>query len=361
MAEGLLVIGPGGGVLVYNRPAEEMLGLSPGSLSVGASLAGAAPVPALLDAIRHQQHAAEATAEERVIEIDPRRAVRVSLARLPATADGAPPSVLVVLYDMRETERLQSLRREFVANVSHEVRTPLAAIRGYSATLLAGALDDHQRARRFLEVIDQQAERLGQLVDDLSRLADLEQGRVELQRRRVAVPAVVEEAVGACRDLALRAGVNLALSVPLDTPPVMGDRDLLEQALVRLIDNAIRYTPPGGSVSISAAGAPAGCDAARAHQVQFTVVDTGAGVPPQDLPRQSERFYRVDKGRSRGQGGSGLGLAIVKHIVQAHQGAMRIDSELQRGTSVTVLWPAYCAGGREAPAGRDTRLPGVIR
>jgi two-component system phosphate regulon sensor histidine kinase PhoR len=339
-ADGLLVVGSDGCIWVYNRPAEELLGLPEGCLAVGVPLRQVVPLPALLAAVEARLHGT-APVREQVIEIGPQQSIYADVAPLPA-GDGGIDSVLVVLRDTREIERLQSMRRDFIANVSHEMRTPLAAIRGCSATLLAGALSDHERARHFVEVIEQHAVRLGHLLDDLACLADLEHGRVELHRRPLAVAPAVESAVSVCRDQALAAGIALASSVDSDTPLLDGDRDLLDQVLVRLIDNALRYTPRGGRVSLSAAptAAPSG-DTGR--WVRLAVVDTGVGIPAEDVPRLSERFYRPDKGRSRELGGSGLGLALVKHIVRAHGGVMEIASALQQGTTVALFWPSFTA------------------
>jgi two-component system phosphate regulon sensor histidine kinase PhoR len=354
MADGLLVVDDQGCIVVYNRPAEDLLALPVGTLAVGRRLLDLARLPKLQELLE------QATFDESLLEVAPRRFVRVHVTRVPSA--GTPPMILVAVRNAQDAERLQSMRREFVANVAHEVRTPLAAIRGYSATLLAGALSDDERARHFVEVIEQHAERLGQLVDDLGTLADLEQGDVELQRAAVDVGGVVDAAVNVCRAQALRCGVSLQSSVAYSTPQVNADRDLLEQALVRLIANAIRYTPSGGNVSVAANCAPE--QAGPGTWVRFSVVDTGVGVPTPDLERLGERFYRVDKGRSRARGGCGLGLAVVKHIVYAHGGTMAIASELQRGTAVTLYWPGIpqaqsCADGGDHSADRvDGRASG---
>jgi len=339
MADGVLVVDGEGAVLVYNRPAEELLGLSAGSLSVGCRVDQITTVPGLHAFL--SPGARPEPGEGRLVHIAPGRVLNVDVRWLPAE-EGSGPTVLLLLHDTRDAARLQSMRRDFIANLFHEVRTPLAAIRACSATLLGGALDNAERAHRFVEMIDQHADRLGQLFDDLGALADLEQNPGELQHRAIDVAAAIETAVAACRDHALRAGVLIGSSVDPATPPADGDRDLFQQALVRLITNAVRYTPLGGRVTISAA--PAAHPQSGTAWVQVAVVDTGVGVPAEDVERLGERFYRVDKGRSRAQGGSGLGLALVKHIVHAHGGTMEIASEVQRGTSVTLYWPSAKAG-----------------
>ena len=278
---------------------------------------------------------------ERLLACAPGRTVRLQATRLPAATPDALPSVLVTLRDERDAERLDAMRRDFVANVSHEVRTPLAAIRASSATLLGGALGDGARARHFVEVIEQNAERLAQLIDDLGRLSDLEHGTVEIQERPVLVAPLLSAAVDACLERALAAGVGVEVSVAKDAVAVRADGDLLKQALVMLVDNAVRYTPRGGRVAVSAAPCADGGEAnGEGAWVHFRVRDTGIGVPPTDLPRLSERFYRPGKSRSRERGGPGLGLALVKHIARTHGGSLQIESEVERGTTVTLRWPA---------------------
>ena len=337
MADGLVVIDADGRVLVYSPPAEGLLGLAPGRLAVGERLEELAPLPALLAAVSERRDGSAPL--EPVLEIGPQRTVYAELTRLPPAAAGGAASVLIVLRDARDAEQLQSMRRDFMANVSHEMRTPLAAIRGASATLLAGALGNGEQARHFVAVIEQHAVRLGQVLEDVGCLADLEHGEVPLQRRPLAVAKALSTAVRACRDAALGGGVGLDWTVAADTPPLDGDRDLLDQVLQRLIDNAVRYTPRGGRVTVSA-GATAAPDGASGGWIRLVVVDTGVGIAPADVPRLSERFYRPDKSRSREHGGSGLGLAVVKHIVRAHGGVMEIASALEQGTAVTLLWPA---------------------
>ena len=238
------------------------------------------------------------------------------------------------------------MRRDFVANVSHELRTPLTAIRGYAETLLGGALDDPENSRKFLGVIERNSERLTRLIDDLLVLSDLELGRTGLQRTAVPVTAAVEAAFEVVGEKAGRGGVRLHHDEVNELPAIDGDSDRVEQVLVNLIDNAVKYTPSGGSVTVTARSLTNGerdngaAKTRGGEYVEIAVCDTGIGIPSQDLPRLTERFYRVDKARSRELGGTGLGLAIVKHIVQAHGGWMRIESELGRGTRVRVAFPA---------------------
>jgi two-component system phosphate regulon sensor histidine kinase PhoR len=257
---------------------------------------------------------------------------------VPLPIGGAEVGVVMVLHDVSELRRLEQVRTEFVANVSHELRTPLTAIHGYIETLLDGALEEPEHARRFLEIAHRHTERLGRLIDDLTDLSNIELGKVELHVGPVAVADVVESILLMIRPRAEQGEVALATEVAPGLS-VLADRDRLAQILINLVDNAVKYTPAGGRVTVRAAGPTDGL-------VEIAVIDTGIGIPPSDLPRITERFYRVDRARSRELGGTGLGLAIVKHLVTAHGGQLRIESQPDHGTTVRVTLPA---GDRSEP------------
>ena len=224
----------------------------------------------------------------------------------------------------------------FVANVSHELRTPLTAIHGYLETLLGGALEERANARRFLEIVFRHTERLGRLLDDLTDLSNIELGRVALRLEGVRLDEVVDSVLAIIAPKAEAGRVTLAAHLAPGLGPVSADRDRLAQILINLVDNAVKYTPAGGRVTVGARRTEDG-------RVEVAVADTGVGIPPADLPRITERFYRVDKARSRELGGTGLGLAIVKHLVLAHGGALAIDSTPGRGTTVRVTLAAGAA------------------
>jgi two-component system phosphate regulon sensor histidine kinase PhoR len=245
--------------------------------------------------------------------------------------------VVMVLHDLTELRRLEQMRTEFVANVSHELRTPLTAIQGYLETLLGGALEDHAHARRFLEVVARHTERLGRLLNDLTDLSNIELGKVSLRIEATELGEIVDSVIGIIRPRAESGRVTLRVALASDVPRVKADRDRLAQILINLVDNAVKYTPAGGEVAVSARAAPPGV-------VEIEVSDTGVGIPAADLPRITERFYRVDKARSRELGGTGLGLAIVKHLVIAHGGELRIASEIDKGTTVRFTLPAVQMG-----------------
>ena len=240
--------------------------------------------------------------------------------------------VVVILHDITELRRLEQVRTEFVANVSHELRTPLTAIQGYLETLLDGALEEREHARKFLEIVFRHTERLGRLTDDLTDLSNIELGKVSLRLQPTSVAEIADSVVAIISPRASGGQVKVDARLPVDLPDVLADRDRLSQILINLVDNAVKYTPKGGQVTVEGRVDPAG-------MVEVTVRDTGVGIPKADLPRLTERFYRVDKARSRDLGGTGLGLAIVKHLVLAHGGELDIESELWKGTIVRFTLP----------------------
>ncbi len=252
---------------------------------------------------------------------------------VPLHLTGGEMGVVIVVHDITELRRLEQVRTEFVANVSHELRTPLTAIHGYVETLLGGALDEPEHARKFLEVVYRQTERLGRLINDLTDLSNIELGKVSLDLAATHLDEVVESVLAVLRPRAKAGQVALTTDLTVDLPLVKADHDRLAQILINLVDNAVKYTPAGGSVQLVARERTAGW-------VEVAVVDSGVGIPASDLPRITERFYRVDKARSRELGGTGLGLAIVKHLVYAHGGELGIESEIGRGTTVRFTLPA---------------------
>jgi two-component system phosphate regulon sensor histidine kinase PhoR len=328
MVEGVLVIDRAAVIRLANQRATEIFATCE---LVGQPLLTVSRDPdlqALMRMVMHQQAPAHHV-HEITFNGGRREHFRISATPL-NTAPGAPELFVLVFHDVTELKKLETARRDFVANVSHELRTPLTAIRGYAETLRAGALADPEVARKFLGVIERHSERLTRLTDDLLTLSDLELGRAALHRMAVALPAVVEAAIEVIREKAQQGQVVLRTEVDAAVPPLDADPDRLEQVLVNLLDNAVKYTPAGGTVTLAVRRGD------TPDAVEITVTDTGIGIPSEDLPRLTERFYRVDKARSRELGGTGLGLAIVKHIVQAHGGTLRFESEVGGGTTVRV-------------------------
>jgi two-component system phosphate regulon sensor histidine kinase PhoR len=257
-------------------------------------------------------------------------------------ADGAAAARVFVFHDITRLKSFETARSDFIANLTHELRTPLTALYGYAETLQKG-VDDPAAAQRFLGIIERQSRRLARLIDDLISLSDLERGLTPLKIEPLPPGRVIEEASELMREQARRAGIAFEVRAPKDLPEIAADRDRLQQVLLNLLDNAIKYTPRGGNVTIEArsatGAAPANGGALKRPGVEFVVADTGEGIPAADIPRLTERFYRVDRARSRELGGTGLGLAIVKHIIQLHHGAIKIESRLREGTTVTVWLP----------------------
>jgi len=240
---------------------------------------------------------------------------------------------LAILHDVTELERLERVRKDFVANVSHELRTPLAAIRGYAETLLDGALQDEKHNRKFVEIIEAQATRLSNIASDLLTISELESnGNARPpQPQPVPVRSVAESALRTVESAARVRGVHLVCG-QIDDAFVLGSELRLEQVLVNLLDNAVKFNRPNGEVHLEALEV----DGA----VRITIRDTGIGIPSEDLPRIFERFYRVDKARSREMGGTGLGLSIVRHVIEQMNGSIKVYSQLGVGSEFIITIPA---------------------
>jgi two-component system, OmpR family, phosphate regulon sensor histidine kinase PhoR len=267
-----------------------------------------------------------------VILGDPEKFLQAHSAIL-RDSDGKTVSALVVLNDVTRLKALENIRRDFVANVSHELKTPITSIKGFLETLRDGALKDPEHAERFLDIIIKHADRLSAIVDDLLSLSrierDAEKGEIELQDRPLAE---VFDAVGkACRKRAQLKNIELELETA-DGIVAKINATLLEQAIVNLVDNAVKYSDSGQTVMVRVEKTP--------EEVVIKVVDEGSGIPRDQLERIFERFYRVDKARSRKVGGTGLGLAIVRHIVSAHGGRITVESSVGRGSTFSIYLPA---------------------
>lgn len=255
----------------------------------------------------------------------------------------------------REVERSRQSQRDFLANVSHDLKTPLTSIQGFSQAMLEGAIHDEEGYHRAAQIIREEAEGMGQLIQKLLDLARLDAGEVTPERVAIAPGELVRHCVGKLLPLAAERGLELRTSIPADLPVIHGDEEHLEQALSNLVDNAIRYTAAGGRVDVAVQGlhlkggkvqgqgeVPCGIPSKNrldGQWVAISVKDTGLGISEQDLPRVFERFYRADKSRS-GAKGSGLGLAIAKEIVEAHGGIIGVSSQPGRGSCFSVLLPA---------------------
>ncbi|HEV2248769.1 MAG TPA: ATP-binding protein [Terriglobia bacterium] len=320
MVEGVAVVTGDERILFCNWAFEQILELPQGS-SQGRTLVEALRQADLVALVRQALSGVEELTGE--VEVGTVRRRNFSVTAAPVRAAGANGAVLV-LHDITELRRLERVRRDFVANVSHEFKTPLTAIQGFAETLLNGALDDQANRNRFVEIIRDHARRLARLTDDLLKLSRIEAGRLELEIRPIRVEALVNGCVETARLNANARGLEIDVDLQQDAPAVRGDGAQLGEVLQNLLDNALQYTPSGGRIEVKAR--PKGQD------VIFTVSDTGIGIPESDLERIFERFYRVDAARSREAGGTGLGLAIARHIVEAHGGRIWVESAVGQGS-----------------------------
>ncbi len=322
MQEGVVVVDREGHIVLVNSALRSMLLI--GAESVGKLLIETVRHAELDDLLEDARDAHGAAPTE--IELPGLKPRRLLVHASPLSGDDE--RVLVVFVDVTELRRLESLRREFVANASHELRTPIAAVRSATETLRNGALDDPGAAVRFVDIIERNAQRLQMLVEDMLDLSKLESNEFRLKRERVDLGSVVPIVLALFRERAEKKGVKLTSELPREPLAVEGDARGVEHVLSNLVDNAVKYCPSGSTIVVRAAQ--------EGERVRLVVSDTGPGIPPEHLPRLFERFYRVDAGRSRELGGTGLGLSIVKHMVEAMRGAVSVESTVGKGSTFTV-------------------------
>jgi len=329
MVEGVAVVNASERVLFSNPSFASVLGLG-SPPQPGSGLVEVVRQTELIEAVR-KVLAGEARVESEIVTGTLRQhffAATVAAVRT-TQANGA----VVVLHDITDLRKLERVRRDFVANVSHEFRTPLTAIQGFSETLLGGAMNDPQNRDRFLGIILEHARRLARLTDDLLMLSKMDADRLELELRRLPVEQLVAGCVETAQPRAVEKDLRLSVNLGKKLPDIAGDRRRLTEVLQNLLDNAIQYTPAGGQIMVSA----------ERHDgdVVFTVSDTGIGIPQADQPRIFERFYRVDVARSREVGGTGLGLSIAKHLMEAHGGRLWVESEVGQGSQFHFSVPIF--------------------
>jgi len=267
--------------------------------------------------------------EEIVITAPEERVLKINC--VPIVRNNKFEGAILVFHDITELRRLEKIRQDFVANVSHELRTPVSSIKGYAETLLEGGLDDKDNLREFISVIYQDAERLANLISDLLDLSRIESGKMGMSFFRLDPVSVIRRAVTIMDNQAKAKSITIKINTTQGLPEIKADEAKLFQVVINLLDNAIKYTPERGSVIISAG--------VNDNMLQIDISDTGIGIAEEDLPRIFERFYRVDKARSRELGGIGLGLSIVKHIVQSHGGQVWVKSEIGRGSLFSFTIP----------------------
>jgi two-component system, OmpR family, phosphate regulon sensor histidine kinase PhoR len=339
MSEAVVVTGRRGEVVLLNGAARRMFALDAETDYRGRDFVELCRDPRLQEFVAGCMRPAkeQAMSAELLIQNPAQRHLQVNASPVRASG-GIAAAWVLVFHDVSQLKQYETARADFIANLTHELRTPLSALYGYSETLLAG-VEDPETERRFLAIIERQARRLARLIDDLISLSHLERGLTPLKVEPLEPRRVLDESVELMREQARRQDLTLDTRCPPDLPAIAGDRDRLQQVMLNLLDNAIKYTPRGGCVTVEARAASLN-GSEPAPGVELVITDTGEGIPPGDIPRLTERFYRVDRARSRELGGTGLGLAIVKHIVQLHQGRLKIESRLREGTKVTIWLPA---------------------
>ena len=323
MSEAILITDGAGVIMRINPRARELMGAR-GFNAEGMRLSGMPAGPELSSA------AIKALSSGSPVSFDIEPAAFpgtvLSVSASPIIEEGAVRGCVLVARDITGPRKLEAMRRDFVANVSHELKTPLTAIRGSAETLLNGALEDREHGPGFARSIYEQAVRLDNLVNDLLKISYSESGRAAVEKTAVDLRALVEDTAGALAAIMGKKNISLSNLVPAGLE-VRADRDKVLQVLINLLDNAVKYNKEGGGIKISTLAEEAG--------VKVLIEDTGPGIPAEHLPRIFERFYRVDKARSRELGGTGLGLSIVKHLVELHGGRVGVESSVGRGS---VFW-----------------------
>lgn len=339
MVEGVAVVNASERVLFSNPSFALILGLN-ASPQPGSGLVEVIRQTELIEAVRKVLKGEPRVESEIVTGTLRQHFFAATVAAVRTTqANGA----VVVLHDITDLRKLERVRRDFVANVSHEFRTPLTAIQGFSETLLAGAMNDPQNRERFLGIIVEHARRLARLTDDLLMLSKMDADRLELEIRRLPVEQLVGSCIETAQPRAIEKDLRLSVNLGKNLPDIAADRRRLTEVLQNLIDNAIQYTPAGGQIMVSGE--------ATDSEVVITVSDTGIGIPQADQPRIFERFYRVDVARSREVGGTGLGLSISKHLMEAHRGRLWVESEVGHGSQFHFSVPVFDVE-RSGPRGR---------
>lgn len=324
MIDGVIVFDMEDRVVLANKAAENLLMVHEGEL-MGKNLQEVSPCSELVNMVHYVIRTGNEVFTE--TELIPNIQIyRVHVA--PVKEDDIVESVVVIFHDVTDARNFDQMKSQFVGNVSHELRTPLTSIKGFVETLLDGATENAEICRRFLTIIDTETDRLTRLIEDLLTLSAIESKERKIQPKSVYLICSIRGVMNILGPQISEKSLQVELIYPADLPRVYADEDLLGQVLINLLDNAIKFTPQGGRITIR-------CKR-KESRVVVTITDTGVGIPKDSLPRVFERFYRVDKARSRHRGGTGLGLAIVKHIVESHGGEVFVDSEVGKGSTFGV-------------------------
>lgn len=332
MVEGIVVLDAGGRIETLNRGMEEATGRSQGEL-IGRTPLEAFRNISLQDALERFRQSGTPTFREMTLGDENPVVMDVTISAIRGEAGGE-EKTLLVFHDVTRLKKLERVRTDFVANVTHEIRTPLTAIIGFVETLEQGALEDREKTYKFLATIRENAERLNRLVDDLLTLSGIELGEESLRLERLSLEGALDDVLALVTARVFEKELKLIREVPEGLPPIRADRDRLAQILLNVLDNAVKFTPAGGSIAVTV-------EPGDERTLIVRIADTGVGIPKGEIPRLGERFYRADKTRSREMGGTGLGLSIVKHLMKAHGGRMAIESTLGHGTTVSLHFPLY--------------------
>lgn len=327
MSEGVVATDITGRISLINPAAAELFNLKPGE-GVGEFPYKVFP-HSELEEIFHQTYVKGYPLEKEISWHNPERVLNLHLALIRDEVTEEERGVVAVITDITKIRLLEGMRKDFVANVSHELKTPLTSIKGFIETLIDGALEDKESVIKFLTIINQETDRLNKLIADLLDISKLESGRTDLKKKLVNINKLVDEIIltvaGQLKDK------QLELKRELKAGSVFADEDLLREVIINLLDNAIKYTPAGGNILMGSNQ--------NSERFEFFIEDNGIGIPEESLPRLFERFYRVDKGRSREMGGTGLGLSIVKHIIERHSGKVTVESKLAKGSRFIFTIP----------------------
>lgn len=335
MMSGVMMIDKNERIVLLNRSAEEILGFSAVEL-LGKKYNEAKQQFEFTQLIEECFETGEHIRDEMIFYFPEERILEVNLSPM-SLSDNEFAGVLVVLHDITAVRRLERMRSEFVANVSHELKTPIAAVKGFAETLLAGAMNDKETAKSFLQIIFDESERLNRLIGDILELSKIESRRIPLHFSPIDLRSFLEQTLHVMKSEAQKKRIELELHIA-DDLYMEADEDRLRQILINLLSNGVNYTPEGGKVKVKAQPLYGGGDK-EPDRVRIIVADTGIGIPRKDLPRIFERFYRVDKARSRSSGGTGLGLSIVKHLVELHKGQITVESEVGVGSKFIIDLP----------------------
>jgi len=331
MINGVVMMDANGAILIMNERAENILGVSARKL-IGKPYSDIKQQYELSQLIVEGYDTKEFIHEEITFYYPEERLLELNLVPIYHGNSSDFGGILLVLQDVSAIRRLERMRSEFVANVSHELKTPIAAVKGFAETLLGGVVKDEETTRSFLQIIYDESERLNRLIGDILELSKIESRRAPLMLTPVDINEFMSNTIAILEVSAMRKNINVNMTSPEEFY-MEADEDRLRQILVNLLSNAINYTPEGGSINIV-------ISETKEENILISISDTGIGIPEKDLPRIFERFYRVDKARSRISGGTGLGLSIVKHLVELHKGTITVSSTVGVGTKFTIELPS---------------------